>query len=164
MVQLQYQYYFPFYFTMFMYSGIGKPATIMLVIKAFSCLDVKQLQISAHSHTYIGFLKNKALYVLATIPILFPGLLQSMPNAYILKCQHLPHSQLTLLRVPKNNQVKGFLRSILIPTWVLESFLTPAKALKICKNIKVVTRFAPMGMGSKLTPGTLNKVNTKSNS
>ncbi len=37
---------------------------------------------------------------------------------------------LTLVRVPKNNHVKGFLGSILTPTWVLGSFLTPADALK----------------------------------
>ncbi len=36
----------------------------------------------------------------------------------------------TLLRVPKNNHVKGFLGSILTQTWVLGSFLTPADALK----------------------------------
>ncbi len=37
---------------------------------------------------------------------------------------------LTLVRVPKNNYVKGFLASILTPTWVLGSFLTPAGSLK----------------------------------
>ena len=37
---------------------------------------------------------------------------------------------LTLVRVPKNNHVKGFLGSILTPTWILGSFLTPADALK----------------------------------
>ena len=37
---------------------------------------------------------------------------------------------LTLLRVPKNNPVKGFLGSILTPAWVLGSFYTPADALE----------------------------------
>ncbi len=34
-----------------------------------------------------------------------------------------------LTKIPKNNHVKGFLGSILTPTWVLGSFLTPAGAL-----------------------------------
>ena len=37
---------------------------------------------------------------------------------------------LTLVRVPKNNHIKGFLGSILTPTWVLGSLLTPVDALK----------------------------------
>ena len=44
--------------------------------------------------------------------------------------RHQKYSLLTLVRVPKNNHVKGFLGSILTPTWVLGSFLTPADALK----------------------------------
>ncbi len=35
---------------------------------------------------------------------------------------------LTLLRVPKNNHVKGFLGSILTPTCALGSFMTPGDA------------------------------------
>ncbi len=70
---------------------------------------------------------------------------------------------LTLLRVPKNNPVKGFLGSILTPTWVLGSFSTPEDALKSLDYAqpikKIITRFAPLG--SKLTPGTLNKVKRK---
>ncbi len=38
--------------------------------------------------------------------------------------------KLTLVRVPKNNHVKGFLGSILTPTRILGSILTPADALK----------------------------------
>ncbi len=37
---------------------------------------------------------------------------------------------LTLVRVPKNNHVKGFLGLVLTPKRVLVSFLTPADALK----------------------------------
>ena len=44
---------------------------------------------------------------------------------YLVEMHHL-----TLLRVPKNNPIKGFLGSILTPTWVLGSFPTSADALK----------------------------------
>ena len=83
------------------------------------------------------------------------------------------HDVLTLLRVPKNNHVNGFLGSILTPTLVLGSFLTPADVLRVSKGLhvgkelvkyeglgssdeKIITRFALLG--SKLTPGTLSKV------
>ncbi len=54
---------------------------------------------------------------------------------------------LTLLRVPENNSVKGFLGSILTPTWALGSFLIPADALIPLgfKRLKMITRFVPLG-------------------